>query len=371
MFEKLSVDTSYEPFYRDLTKHKSIKVLAKIDGENWYDISQFVKKVTVNNQIQLLDTPTIDTAKLTVKNDNNAFTSTVYNDEFNPLIGKLNGTVEQGYLNKVWEIQVYTTVNNGTSTIDIPIFHGWKPNQAITEKHKEAEIELKDILWITTQKRLKNPLLYTSMTPNAIIADLLNRCGLGSSYQDLQALDTTFDVFIAEQDKSYWQVIQQICEATAGIISTSPEGKILYRTRIENFTDPEIALSIPQDMFSKYNLEQKAKYNQLKVESEGYEISDSTDDLLVDTTLTGDAAIIKAGQTQNFEFEYTSEYAKDFADTVFITVKMGDTIVDNLGAFSQGDDDGFIRVNKLTAYPDKLVLNITNLASTVDYTIAL
>lgn len=370
MFSKLSVDTSYEPFYRNLTKHKSIKVLAKIDGEHWYDISKFVKKVTVNNQIQLLDTPTIDTAKLTVKNDNNAFTSTVYNDEFNPSAGKLNGTVEQGYLNKVWEIQVYTTVSNGTSTIDIPIFHGWKPNQAITEKHNEAEIELKDMLWITTQKRLKNPLLYTSMTPSAIIADLLSRCGLDTSYQDLQALNTTFDVFIAEQDKSYWQIIQNICEATAGIISTTPDGKILYRTRIESFTDPEIALSISQDSFSKYNLEQKPKFNQLKVESEGYEISDSTNDLLVDTTLTGDAAIIKAGQTQNFEFEYTSEFAKDFADTVFITVMLGDTIVDNLGAFSEGDSDGYIRVNRLIPYPDKLVLNITNLASTVDYTIA-
>ena len=39
MFEKLSVDRSYESFYRNTTKHKSIKVLAKIDGENWYDIS--------------------------------------------------------------------------------------------------------------------------------------------------------------------------------------------------------------------------------------------------------------------------------------------------------------------------------------------
>lgn len=249
MFEKLSVDRSYEPFYRDLTKHKSIKVLAKIDGINWYDISQYVKKVTVNNQIQLLDVPTIDTAKLTVKNDNNAFTNTAYNDEFDPSVGKINGTVEQGYLSKIWEIRVYTTVSNGVNTIDIPIFHGWKPAQAITEKHKEAEIELKDILWITTQKRLKNPLLYTSMTPNAIIADLLERCGLDSSYQDLQQLSTTFDVFIAEQDKSYWQVIQQICEATAGVISTGPDGKIIYRTRIENFTDPEIALTINQDTF--------------------------------------------------------------------------------------------------------------------------
>ena len=121
-------------------------------------------------------------------------------------------------------------------------FRGWKPSQAITEKHKEAEIELKDILWITTQKRLKNPLLYTSMTPCAIISDLLNRCGLDATYQDLQTLNTTFDVFIAEQDKSYWQVIQQICEATAGVISTGPDGKIIYRTRIENFTDPAIAL---------------------------------------------------------------------------------------------------------------------------------
>ncbi|HUM45044.1 MAG TPA: hypothetical protein PKI14_19020, partial [Fervidobacterium sp.] len=227
MFEKLSVDRSYETFYRDTTKHKSIKVLAKIDGENWYDISYFVKKLTVNNQIQLLDVPAIDSAKLVVTNDNNAFTSTVFNDVFNPNVGKINGTIEQGYLNKVWEIQIYTTVSDGTNTIDIPLFHGWKPNQAIIEKHKEAEIELKDMLWITTQKRLKNPLLYTSMTPSAIIADLLNRCGLDISYQDLQQLSTTFDVFIAEQDKSYWQVIQQICEATAGVISTGPDGKII------------------------------------------------------------------------------------------------------------------------------------------------
>ncbi|HUM45153.1 MAG TPA: hypothetical protein PKI14_19580, partial [Fervidobacterium sp.] len=202
MFEKLSVDTSYENFYRDTTRNKSIKVLAKIDDTNWYDISQYVKKVTVNNQIQLLDIPAIDTAKLIVKNDNNAFTSTVFNDVFDPSAGKINGTVEQGYLNKIWEVQIYTVIYdvdsrdcldmpdgaiayfryslvdvvNGITPegyeltpdtlldVAIPLFRGWKPSQAIVEKHKEAEIELKDILWITTQKRLKNPLLYTSMT---------------------------------------------------------------------------------------------------------------------------------------------------------------------------------------------------------------
>ncbi|AJW77005.1 hypothetical protein [Marinitoga sp. 1155] len=404
MFESLNIDTNFLSYYRHKTKYKKILFYAKIDGVNWYDLSDYVQNVKTNNKIQLLNNAVIDTATITVKNENNAFTSTQYNDVFDPTVGKINGAINDGYLNKVWEVKLYVIVNkfqNGielpanaieywretllgalnntlpagyieqpedTFTIAIPLFHGWKTQRAIKEKHKKAEIELKDILWITTQKKLEYPLLYTQMTPNAIISDLLNRCGLDVNYQDLQSLTTTFDVFIADKDRTYWQVIQKIVEATAGRISTTPDGKVIYRTRIENFIEPSPVITINQEDFKNYNLSNQKKYNRIKLESEGFEIG-ATTEAVIDTDLQGDNAIIKATKQGRFELEYTSDYIKNPDTTVFLTVYQGETLVSDREAFTAGSDNGLIRLDELTAYPDKLILKITNLSSTVAYTI--
>ncbi|SHE48386.1 hypothetical protein SAMN02745164_00521 [Marinitoga hydrogenitolerans DSM 16785] len=369
MFEALNIDTNFLSYYRHKTKYKKILFYAKIDGVNWYDLSDYVQNVKTNNKIQLLNNAVIDTTTITVKNENNAFTSTQYNDAFDPVVGKINGTINDGYLNKVWEVKILVEVTDGINTIQIPIFHGWKTQRAIKEKHKKAKIELKDILWITTQKKIEYPLLYTQMTPNAIISDLLNRCGLDTSYQDLQSLTTVFDVFIAEKDRTYWQVIQKIVEATAGRISTTPEGKVIYRTRIENFIEPSPVITINQEDFKNYNLSNQKKYNRIKLESEGFEIGAITE-AVIDTDLQGDNAIIAATKQGRFELEYTSDYIKNPDTTVFLTVYQGETLVSDGEAFTAGSDNGLIRLDELTAYPDKLILKITNLSSTVSYRIA-
>ncbi|AEX84788.1 Tail fiber protein [Marinitoga phage MPV1] len=369
MFEPLSIDQSYLQYIRDPTRYKKILFYAKIDGQNWYDLSNYVQKITTTNRIQLLSKPAFDEAKITVANLNNEFTPTQYNDTFDPVNGKINGTVNDNYLNKIWEVKILVRVDNGTSHIDVPIFYGWKLQQGIAEKHKKAEIAIKDLLWITSQKKLEYPLLYTAMKPNEIIADLLTRAGIDSSYHDFQSLTTTFDVFIAGQDKTYWQVIQEIVNATQGRLSVSPEGKVKYRTRIENFTEPATALNIDENNFANYELTKDKKYNRIVVESEGYEIGATNTELLIDTKLQGDNAIISAGKQATFELEYTSDYGKDFDTYVTLTVYEGDTIVEDKGSFQQGDDNGLIRVDELTAYPEKLVLKITNLSSSVDYRI--
>ncbi|AJW76925.1 hypothetical protein X275_01390 [Marinitoga sp. 1197] len=368
MFEALNIDTNFLNYYRHKTKYKKILFYAKIDGVNWYDLSDYVQRVKTNNKIQLLNNAVIDTATITVKNENNAFTSTQYNDVFDPTVGKINGTINDGYLNKVWEVKILVEVTDGINTIQIPVFHGWKTQRAIKEKHKKAEIELKDILWITTQKKLEYPLLYTQMTPNAIISDLLNRCGLDANYQDLQNLTTVFDVFIADKDRTYWQVIQKIVEATAGRISTTPDGKVIYRTRIENFIEPSPVITINQEDFKNYNLSNQKKYNRIKLESEGFEIGAITE-AVIDTDLQGDNAIIAATKQGRFELEYTSDYIKNPDTTVFLTVYQGETLTSDNEAFTAGSDNGLIRLDELTAYPDKLILKITNLSSTVAYTI--
>ena len=234
MFDKLNVDTSYLEYYRHPTRHKKLIVQAKIDGTNWYDISQYALAFKVNNRIELLQTPAVDSATLTVKDENNAFTPTQYNDTFDPANGKINGTVDDDYLNKVWEIKVLVEVNNGTSTIQIPLFYGWKPQEAIKEKHKTAQIELKDLLWIAMQKKPDNPLLYAGYTPDEILNDIfVNRLGFDTSYLDLQELTTIWEVYIADNNKTWWQIIQEIVIATGGKITCSPDGKIKFRTRIE------------------------------------------------------------------------------------------------------------------------------------------
>ncbi|NUU94837.1 hypothetical protein XO10_00705 [Marinitoga sp. 1135] len=369
MFEPLSIDQNYLQYIRDPTRYKKILFYAKIDGQNWYDLSNYVQKITTTNRIQLLSKPAFDEAKITVANLNNEFTPTQYNDTFDPVNGKINGTVNDNYLNKIWEVKILVRVDNGTSHIDVPIFYGWKLQQGIAEKHKKAEIAIKDLLWITSQKKLEYPLLYTAMKPNEIIADLLTRAGIDSSYHDLQSLTTTFDVFIAGQDKTYWQVIQEIVNATQGRLSVSPEGKIKFRTRIENFTEPATALNIDENNFANYELTKDKKYNRIVVESEGYEIGATKTELLIDTKLQGDNAIISAGKQATFELEYTSDYGKDFDTYVTLTVYEGDTIVEDKGSFQQGDNNGLIRVDELTAYPGKLVLKITNLSSSADYRI--
>lgn len=369
MFESLNIDTSFLNYYRHPTRYKRIIFQAKIDGVNWYDLSDYVKSFKLNNRIELLQTPAIDSAILTVKNENNAFTPTQYNDVFDPANGKINGTVNDGYLNKVWEVKVLVEVDNGTSTIQIPLFWGWKPQEAITEKHKTADIELKDLLWITTQKKPTNPLLYTDYTPDRIINDILvNRVGIDVSYLDLQTLTTTWEVFIADNNKSWWQILQEITRATGGKLTCSPDGKIVFRTRIENFTESNPVLTINENHIKNYSLDTKRQYNYIKIQSQGYSIS-SAQDWVVDHELQGDERVIKAGTQATFEIEYTSEYIKDPDMVVYISYNYIDTPVAIEEPFSAGQDDGNIRVNEITAYPNKLVLKITNLATSADYTI--
>ncbi|WP_126992259.1 hypothetical protein [Thermosipho globiformans] len=369
MFPPLNVDTSYQEYYRHPTSYKRVLFFAKIDGINWYDLSDYVLKVRTSNRIELLEAPAIDSAVITVKNENNAFTPTQYNDVFDPANGKLNGTPDNDYLNKTWEVKLLVEVDNGTSTIQVPIFYGWKPANAIKEKHKTADIELKDLLWIATQKKPTNPLLYTSYTPDQIINDILvNRIGLDASYLDLQALTTTWKVFIADNNKTWWQILQEIVEATGGKLTCTPDGKISFRTRIENYTEPATAVTITADNIKNYSINNKRQYNQIKVQSEGYEIG-SAPEYVIDHELQGDASILKAGTQGTFELEYTSEYIKDPDTTVYITYYLNDTPVGTDVAFNAGSDDGNIRLDELNAYPDKLVLKITNLATSVDYTI--
>jgi hypothetical protein len=401
----INIDPGYLTQTRDLTRYKKILFYAKIDGVNWYDLSDYVLKVRISNRIELLESPAIDTATVTVRNINNMFTPTQYNDTFDPVNGKLNGTPEQGYLNKLWEVRLYVlatkwgdglelpagvieywretllgalndTVPDGYTasaedehTIVIPLFAGWKPANAITEKHKTADIELKDLLWITTQKKPTNPLLYVNYTPDQIISDILiNRIGLDASYLDLQALTTPWEVFVADDMKTWWQILQEIAQATGGKLTCTPAGKIAFRTRIENYADPAPATTITEDTIKNYNISTKRQFNQIKIQSQGYEIG-SAQEHVIDHELQGDASIVKAGTQGTFELEYTSEYIKDPDTYVYISYYLNDTPIAVDRQFSAGYDDGNIRLDELIAYPDKLVLKITNLATSVDYTI--
>lgn len=404
MFDALNINTDFQDKYRHLTKYKKLIVLAKIDGTNWYDISDYALEFRVLNRIEVVNSPAVDAAVLKVKNVNNCFTPTQYNDVFDPSQGKFNGTIEDDYLNKVWEVKAYIEVHacdfyrygialpeNSTaywrcSLVDvvngiipegytegednkilIPVFWGWKPAEAIKEKHKTAQIELKDLLWIATQKKPDNPLLYAGYTPDEILNDIFtNRLGFDSSYLDLQELTTIWEVYIADNNKTWWNIIQEIVNATGGKITCSPDGKIKFRTRIENYSDPSTVLTINEENIKNYNLDKKRQYNKIKVQSEGYEIG-TTQEFVVDHELEGDARTIQAGQQATFEFEYTSEYIKNPDNGVYISYAYGSSPIATDEYFTEGQDDGNIRVDEIIVYPDKLVLKITNLASSTDY----
>jgi len=368
VIEALNIDMTFLDYYRHPTKYKKLIFQAYINGA-WYDLSNYVLAFRVNNRIEVLRNPAIDSATIVVRNENNAFTPTQYNDIFDPTVGKISGTVDDDFLNKVWEVKILVEADNGTSTIQIPLFHGWKPQEAITEHHKTADIELKDLLWIATQKKPDNPLLYASYTPDAILNDILvNRLGIDATYLDLQALTTPFDIYIADNHKTWWQILQDIVQATGGKLTCSPNGRIIFRTRIENFTAPSSVLTITENEIQNYELDKKREYNQIKIESEGYSIGD-TQEYVIDHELEGDARIIKAGTQATFELEYLCDYIKDPDTTVYLSYEYGSSPIATDTPFSAGQDDENIRLDELTAYPDKLVLKITNLATSTDYEI--
>ncbi|SDC46749.1 methyl-accepting chemotaxis protein [Geotoga petraea] len=368
MFPPISYDNSFLEYIRKPTRNKKIKVLAKIDGTNFYDISEYVQKITTNNKIELLEDPAIDNAKITVANKNNMFTKTQFNDVFDPSVGKFNGTVEQNYLNKEWEIKIYVEISNeDANKIAIPLFTGIKPVGGITEKHKKAEIVVKDILHYAINKELTYPLLYPNYTPNNIISDLLTRAGIAVENQDFQSLTTPFEVYITEENTTVWRNILKIIKGTQARFSVTPEGKVIYRTKIENFYDPDIALSIDADKIQEYELLGDQKYNKIKVESEGYKI-DTYISKIINVELQDDEnRTIKKGEIETFDFEYKSDFAKDVANTVFISYSSPNTEgIAYDSAFSLNDSDSNIKINKFDIRPDKLILEIENLNTSID-----
>jgi hypothetical protein len=368
MFPPISYDNSFLEYIRKPTRNKKIIVLAKIDGTNFYDISEYVQKITTNNKIELLEDPAIDNAKITVKNENNAFTKTQYNYVFDTSVGKLNGTIEQAYLSKEWEIKIILEVyKTTTDKIEIPLFTGIKPENGITEKHKKAEIVVKDILHYAINKELTYPLLYPNYTPESIVSDLLIRAGIAVENQDFQSLTTPFEVYITEENATVWRNILKIIKATQARFSVTPEGKVIYRTKIENFYDPDIALSIDSNQIQGYELLGEQKYNKIKVESEGYKIDTDISKIISVELQDDENRTISPGQVQTFEFEYKSDFAKDVADTVFISYSSPNTQgIAYDSAFSLNDSDSNIKINKFDIRPDKLILEIENLNTSID-----
>ncbi|OOC42196.1 hypothetical protein [Thermosipho sp. 1074] len=348
------------PYVRHPTRYKKVLVYAKIDGQNWYDISDWVKEVRIVNKLEFLESPAIDKATIVVANQNNEWTPTQYNDAFAPANGKFNGTVDQAYLEKEWEVKVSVRVFNGTSTLDIPLFYGVKT--AITEQHKTARIELSDNCYYATKKKLDNDILYINMVPNSILSDLLQRAGYSSSQFDFQSL-TTPVTFLAKKDQTVWQAVVNLMKGINGKISTTPEGKIIFRTRIENYTDPAPALDLSQDTFKKYDLSTEKRYNRVVVNSDTYKV-DSQLTYVVDFELSGDNTIAPNTEA-TFEFEYISDFARGVEDHGLLSYKAGTGVFEDQYV-ELGTSDSNIKITKFDIYADKIVLGIKNLNSSVD-----
>ena len=75
MIEALNIDKNFESYYRHLTRYKELLFYAKING-TWFDLSDYVLSFKGTNRIELLQTAAIDSAIVTVRNENNAFTPT-------------------------------------------------------------------------------------------------------------------------------------------------------------------------------------------------------------------------------------------------------------------------------------------------------
>lgn len=384
MFPKLSIDSTYIPYIRHPTRNKQLIVLAKIDGNNWYDISQYVKAVQITNKLEFLEAPAIDSASIRVANLNNEWTPTQFNDTFDPANGKFNGTTDQAYLEKEWEVKILVRVyKDATNHIDVPLFYGVKTG--LTEEHREATLRLADRMYWATKKKLEHDILYVDQKPNDIISDLLQRAGYDSSIFDFQDIQYTC-TFLAKKDTTIWQAVAQVVKGTAGKISTSPDGKILYRTRIDSssYSDPAIALSLEEDTFNKYDLSTQRRYNKVVITSNGYSV-DSDTSKVVDFELNGDQRIILATKTGTFEFEYISDYAIDVSDTIYIKYDTG-TYDSTNGFVATGTDhefyatvnsstptpdDGTIKVTKYERYADKVVIEIQNLETSSGSAVAI
>jgi hypothetical protein len=359
MYPKINITSDLNKI-RHKTKYKKIKVLAKIDGQNFYDISMYVKSVKTNNQFEFLDTPNIDTAKIIVSNRKNIWTTTQYNDEFNPEVGKLNGTIEQAFLSKEWEVKISVIVDNNE---EITIFTGIKTE--ITDKHQTAELKINDKSYYTLKKKLNNDILYINKTPDYIIKDLLNRTGYTTADYDIQTFTTPL-TFLAKKDSTIWKTLLNLLKGTAGKISTTPDGKIICRSRLEEYTDPEVAAVIKQDTFKKYDLSTENRFNRITVEADGFAIGEEQE--VVTATDTGEIKWegypLENGEESDgistFELEYISEYAINVSPNAFLDYSY-DSAVTQGNVISQGYNDGIIEVLEYNIYADKVIIKIKNL----------
>ncbi|ABR31293.1 hypothetical protein SU69_07340 [Thermosipho melanesiensis] len=365
MFPKLNVDSSYIPYIRHPTRYKSVAVFAKIDGTNWYDITEWVKEVRIVNKLEFLESPAIDSATIILANLSNEWTPTQYNDAFDPSSGKFNGTVDQAYLSKEWEVKILLRVyKSDTEYIDVPLFYGVKTQ--LTERHKEAEMKVADICYYATKKKLDTDILYIDMKPHEILADLFQRAGLDSSQFDFQEVQYPC-TFLARKDSTIWQTVINLVRGTAGKISTTPEGKIIYRTRMDtsSYSDPNPALSLQQDTFKRYDLGTERRFNKITLESEGYRVDDDLS-WVIDFELQGNNTIAP-GTTATFELEYVSDYAVAVSDTIYISYSVGagfqeDVPFTVLESTPQPSNE-HIQITKYERYADKAVIEIKALTT--------
>ena len=377
MFPPVPIDPDLMEYWRHPTRYKKIKVLAKLDGSNWYDISSYVTEVIINSRLEFFGTATVDEHQLTLANRKHEWCPTVFNDTFDPASGKFNGTTDQAYLQREFEVKASIVIlnENGSELAEVPLLWGVKTD--LQDRGKTATMRVADRGYIAQRQKLDTDIFYASKKPQEVLTDLLQRAGFSSSDFDFQNItDDTYNIFyIAKRDRSFWRNAAEFVRGIGGKFSVTPEGKFIFRTRVDTSSLPSSSTSpaaqLYETHFSRYSLAVQQRYNALKIEAENYNVESDTK-YVVEATLEGDNRIISPHKTATFEFEYISDYATDVFDVITVYYSVG-TMVD--GSFvptsiqegvnfyySEGvtPEDNNLRLNDYSRYADKAVLLLEN-----------
>ena len=309
----------------------------------------------------------------------------IRNNMYKTLTGKENGLVayykfDTGSGNILKD---YAGNNDGviygatwdTVSTEIPLFWGIK--ETLKEKKNTATINVADRGFSLTRKKLETDVFFTDKYPQEVLELLLQEAGFTSNDFDFQNItNDTFKVFyIAKRNKTYWQNIVDFVKTVNGRFSTTPEGKFIFRTRVDNESltaeDTTAVNTLTEENFSNYQLDTKQKYNSCKVEAETLSI-ESTQKNVVEAELQGNNKVISPAKTAKFEFEYVSDFALNVSDFIVMYYSVGimsgnefiPTAIQEGISFYWNDqiipEDNNIKIISYTKYADKVVLEIEN-----------
>lgn len=258
---------------------KSFKVEIQDSGGTWRDISDYVKEISIYENLLYNGSSQLNKIGIRLDNSNGEFSPAKVGAPFNPLVDN------KPWLTHKFPIRVKAVVN-GTPPSEYLLFQGYV--NKISESAVDAVLEGYDLLFALSRRRLTRGFYAVYIDPETAIRNLLTQSGVLDDWAATFGTEPNLYFaptpqantinYHAEGGKTYFEALSELCNSLGSYFTYSAINNTLYINfpADASFVEPTANVTIATADCSEYTIKNQVDVpNRVVVEADLLEPYDS------------------------------------------------------------------------------------------------